>query len=304
MTISAPDMPGDVWVCDADGGNMRRITDLNQDFFQKVKISLPEHLTFKGEDGGEYEGWVLKPVGWREGERYPLILDVHGGPHGAYGNSFPILYWHMLTGRGYGVLAINPRGSGGYGEDFAGYIKGAWGIRDFPDFMGAVDAIIKQDWVDPEKLGVTGYSYGGYMTNWIAGHTDRFKAAVSGGCVSDLISFFGTSDIGAPFFENEIGGRPDEMRQKYIELSPVTYVDKITTPMLLMHGEADDRCPIGQSEEMFVGLRRLGKPVEFVRYPGSSHLMFRTGPPSHRVDNFRRLVDGFALYIRPDSYGA
>jgi dipeptidyl aminopeptidase/acylaminoacyl peptidase len=292
LIVSSLDAPSTLLLADTSGGQERQLARPGAELLSRRTLSRPERLTFRGEDGGSFEGWLIRPAGSGAGERHPLLLDVHGGPHGAWGPGFSTLAlaWQALAGRGWAVLYVNPRGSAGYGEDFARYILNGWGERDFPDQMRAVDQVIEMGVADPDRLAVTGYSYGGYMTNWIIGHTDRFKAAVAGGCVSDLVSMYGTSDIGSPFQDADFGGPWWEQRERYARLSPLSYAERITTPLLLMHAEGDLRCPIGQSEEMFVALRRQRKPVQFVRFPGGNHLFVSMGRPSHRVEYVRRLV--------------
>jgi len=200
------------------------------------------------------------------------------------------LYHQVLAARGWTVLLVNPRGSDGYGEAFYTAVHGAWGIADADDLLGPVDTLIQEGVADPERLAVTGYSYGGYMSCWLTTRTDRFKAAIPGGCVSDLTSSSGTSDLGHLLAEHEIGDQPDE-------LSPLTYVDRVSTPTLLLHGEADDRCPVGQAEQWFAALRARRVPVRMVRYPGASHLFIINGRPSHRVDYNERIVTWLEHWI-------
>lgn len=290
--ISRYDTPSAVIVVSASGSDERQLTHLNEALFSSLRLSEPERLSFQGTDGGEFEGWLIRPIDAKPGERAPLLLDVHGGPHGAWGPgfSYAMPFRQALAGQGWAILYINPRGSGSYGDDFATYIKAGWGERDFPDFMAAVDRVVEMGIADPERLAVTGVSYGGYMTNWIVGHTDRFKAAVSEACVSNLVSFYGTADIGSIFFDHQFEGPWWEQLQRYLKLSPISYVDRITTPMLFLHNEGDLRCPIAQSEEMFVALRRQRKPVQFVRFPGGFHGGYLYGPPSHHVEHDQRLI--------------
>ena len=292
VQVSAHDTPAAILAVAADGGNERPLTHFNEEVFTADVLSTPERLSFRGADGGQFEGWLIKPIGYQQGARCPLLLDVHGGPHGAWGPGFTstALLWQTLAGQGWAILYINPRGSGGYGEEFATHIRNAWGESDFPDFMRAVDEVVERGVADPDRLAVTGYSYGGYMTNWIVGHTGRFKAAIAGGCVSNLVSFYGTSDIGSPFFDWEFEGTWWEARERYERISPITYVDRVTTPLLLMHAEGDLRCPIAQSEEMFVALYRQHKPVQFVRFPGGSHGFRALGAPSHQIEYANRLI--------------
>ena len=290
--------PGDVYVCDADGANERRLTAVNQEFFASVAVSAPEEIRFRSQapDEAELQGWIMKPVGFMPGRRYPMVLEIHGGPHSMYGNA----YFHefqLLAAQGYVVLYTNPRGSQGYGETFTKYTLGAWGEKDFPDFMGAVDHVIGLGYVDPNRLGVTGGSYGGFSTNWVIGHTDRFKAAVTQRCLSNLWSFFGTSDIGFWFGAYEIGAMPWEDREPYLRLSPITYVDRMTTPLLILHSEQDYRCPIEQAEQLFVSLKALRREVEFVRFPDESHGLSRTGKPKHRVERLQHILGWFERHL-------
>jgi dipeptidyl aminopeptidase/acylaminoacyl peptidase len=292
VLASSISAPSTVLVTNGEGGPERELVRPSADLLSRRWIARPEPLSFRGQDGGAFEGWLLKPAGYEEGRRYPLLLDVHGGPHGAWGPGFSTLAlaWQALAAQGWAVLYVNPRGSSGYGEAFAQYLLNGWGERDFPDQMLAVDRAIEMGVADPDRLAVTGYSYGGFMTNWIIGHTSRFKAAVAGGCVSDLVSMYGTSDIGSTFQDADFGGPWWEQRERYTRLSPISYVDQINTPLLLMHAEGDLRCPIGQSEELFVALRRQCKPVQFVRFPGGNHLFVTMGPPGHRVEYINRLI--------------
>lgn len=242
------------------------------------------------------DAWLLFPPGFNPRKRYPLVLDIHGGPHNFYG---PVLnpVQQCLAGTGFIVLFANPRGSTSYGRAFTQAVVGDWGGEDFHDLMAVLDETIKRPYVDAERLGIYGYSYGGYMTAWAIGQTNRFKAAVCGAPVFDMFSFYGTSDIGHVFGEYEFGGPPRERKAWYDQRSPSSYAHQVRTPTLILHGEADDRCPIGQGEQMFAMLYKAGCTVEFVRYPGSSHLMLRNGPAPHRVDYLTRLRDWFVQYL-------
>lgn len=294
-----PTNPCDVVICDSDGSNERQLTHVNADFFSSVAISEPEEIRFQShaEDHAEIQGWVMKPIGFQEGQKYPLALEIHGGPHAQYGN----VYFHefqLLAAQGYVVLYTNPRGSQGYGAAFTKYTIGNWGETDMPDQMAAVDYVIDRGYVDPNRLAVLGGSYGGFMTNWVVSHTDRFRAAVTMRCVSNLFSFYGTSDIGFHFGELEVGGvTPWEDREAYIRMSPITYVQNIKTPMLIIHSEQDYRCPIEQGEQMFVMLKKLGREVEMVRFPGESHGLSRGGKPKHRVERLDFILDWFDRYL-------
>jgi dipeptidyl aminopeptidase/acylaminoacyl peptidase len=214
-----------------------------------------------------------------------------------YGNS-PFHELQLMAARGYLVLFTNPRGSAGYGETFAVSTHGAWGETDAPDVLAAVDEVVARGWADPARLGVCGGSYGGYLTNWLVGHDARFAAAVTMRCVSNFHSFYGTSDIGFDFGEVEFGGTPWADAARLLALSPISYVEAIDTPLLIVHNEADLRCPIEQAEQLFVALKRLGKPTRFVRIPEEDHDLSRTGKPSRRLARLHHLLGWFDDHLR------
>ena len=297
FTASDPLNPTDVAVCAPDGLGECRLTAVNAEFLNIVALSKPEE--FRVTDECEIHGWVMKPVDFQEDRRYPMVLEIHGGPHAFYANA----YFHefqLLAARGYVVVYTNPPGSQGYGESYARYTRAAWGEKDMPDVMAAVDHVIAQGYVDPIRLGVTGGSYGGFLTNWIIGHTDRFQAAVTQRCVTNLASMYGTSDIGFSFGEYEFGGTPWDASEQFARLSPITYVREMRTPLLIIHSEQDYRCPIEQAEQLYVALKRLRREVEFVRFPDESHGLSRSGKPKHRVERLERILDWFDRYLRPD----
>lgn len=296
FAASGPASPGDIHVCGLDGGDAGPITSINKEIFANIEMFLPQRRLFTAPDGKEIEGWVITGTGDDSAPR-PLLLEIHGGPHNAYGPFFPTASLHRLelAAKGWNILFINSRGSDGYGEEFFRALQAGWGTNDLGDFMSAVDALVADGTADPDRLAVTGYSYGGYMTNWIVGHTDRFAAAVTGGCVTNLFSQYGASDFGG-FFTSEVEAAPFENRELYSSLSPITFIENVTTPMLVLHGQNDDRCPIGQAEEWFASLTRQRKVAEMVIYPGASHLFILQGRPSHRLDYSRRLVDWVTRY--------
>ena len=284
--------PGEV-VSGQPGGGMRSITDLNGDLLRERYIAEPERVEFTGPDGWAIEGWLLRPRGFDAAERWPLVLEIHGGPHGAYGYSF-FHEFQVLAGRGYAVLYTNPRGSHAYGDTFVRACVGDWGGKDYEDLMAGVDHAIGLGWVDPDRLYVTGGSYGGFMTNWIVGHTARFKAAVTQRSISNNISAFGTSDIGWHFWQFEMDdATPWRDEHKLVERSPLTYVEKVRTPLLILHAEKDFRCPIEQAEQFFVALKLLGKEAVFVRFQDDTHELTRGGKPKNRIDHARRIADWF-----------
>ena len=293
--------PSDLYVTGWDGGGERRLTQVNKELLAQLAPVHGERRSFTSPHGGTLEGWLFLPAE-RRGPS-PLLVDIHGGPASFSGNLFSLSYFYryVLASRGWAVLTINPTGSGSYGRDFAHGIRGKWGEHDLTEQLGAVDQLVAEGVADPDRLAVTGYSYGGFMTSWTIGHTDRFKAAVVGAPVVNQESFFGTSDIGAWFAPWEMGAGITDGRETFRRLSPINYVDKVTTPTLVLHGEADERCPIGQGEELFAGLVAAGKvPTEFVRYPGGSHMFIAQGRPSHRVDFNRRVVDWVTRHASRD----
>lgn len=293
--------PSDLYVTGWDGRGERRLTQLNKEILDQLGPVRGERRTFTNPHGGTLEGWLFVPVE-RRGPS-PLLVDIHGGPQSFAGNLFSLSYFYryILASRGWAVVALNPTGSGSYGREFAHGIRERWGEYDLAEQLAAVDQLVAEGIADADRLAVAGYSYGGFMTSWTIGHTDRFKAAVVGAPVTNQESFFGTSDIGMWFAPWELGGDITSARETFRRLSPVNYVDRVTTPTLILHGEADERCPIGQGEELFTGLVAAGKvPTEFVRYPGGSHMFIAQGRPSHRVDFNRRVVDWVTRHASRD----
>ncbi len=280
-------------------GTDTELTSHNQAFLDEVYLSPAEEIRFQSAAGDrEIQGWILTPAGFRAGSgvRHPAIIEIHGGPHAMYGLGM-FHEMQLMAARGYVVLYTNPRGSAGYGEDFTTTTRGRWGESDMPDIVGGLDALLARGDVDPARVGVTGGSYGGYLTNWLVGHTDRFKAAVTQRCVSNFYSFYGTSDIGWTFGEHESGGTPWADAGKLLKYSPISYVESIHTPLLIIHNEQDLRCPIEQAEQMFTFLKKLGRETEFVRIPGESHDLSRTGTPSRRLARLHHLVGWFDRYL-------
>ena len=269
---------------------LRRLTASNAAFFAEVTVARPVARDFRAPDGLPLHGWL---TGARGNGPQPLLVDLHGGPHNAWGPAFDPVhgYAQVLAAQGWAVLTLNPRGSDGYGEAFWTAARGAWGVADADDVLAAVDALVADGIADPDRLAVTGYSYGGFLTCWLTTQTDRFAAAVPGGVVTDLVSFSGTSDLAGLLDPMEYGVLAATGADLLRELSPLTFVEKVRTPTLIVQGAEDDRCPVGQAEQWFTALRTLGRQVELVLYPGASHLFVLTGRPSHRADWNRRVVD-------------
>jgi acylaminoacyl-peptidase len=273
------------------------LTAHNVDFLDEVALSPAEEIIFTSQAGDrEIQGWILKPYGFQTGVKYPAIVQIHGGPHGMYGQGL-FHEMQLMAARGYVVLFTNPRGSQGYGEEFNSCTRGAWGESDMPDIMGGLDALLATGYVDESRVGVTGGSYGGYLTNWIIGHTDRFKAAVTQRCVSNFYSMTGTSDIGFDFGVYEFGGTPWADTEKILKHSPISYVAEMKTPLLIIHNEQDLRCPIEQSEQLYTFLKLLERDVAFVRIPGEDHNLSRTGTPSRRQARLHHMIGWFDSHL-------
>ncbi len=263
-------------------------TRINAPAMQQIETQPYERIQYQGPDGLSMEGWICLPPDFDPDEKYPLILYIHGGPHGSYGNVFSAEVQARAAG-GRVIVLTNPRGSGGYGQEFVSACVGDWGGLDYQDIMAGVDEVISRGFIDTERLGVTGISYGGYMTNWVITHTDRFAGAITEMCVSNLLSFYGTSDIGTHFLEFEIPGSIWEDPAKLWQHSPIRYIENCTTPTLVIHGEHDWRCPIEQGEQVFASLRRRGIETAMIRFPGCSHIFSIIGKPSLRLKRFRAM---------------
>ncbi len=247
-----------------------------------------------GEDAPQLDGWMILPED--RGDDVPCILQIHGGPMAMYTGAF-FFEFQLLAAAGYAVTFTNPRGSSGYGEDFRAAIEPGWGNLDYADLMALVDAALQRfACLDERHLGVAGGSYGGYMTNWIIGHTDRFRAAVTMRCVSNLYSFWGTSDIGF-LWDERYDGHPWEVPENYRQQSPITHMDNVSTPTLVVHSEEDHRCPVEQGEQVFATLKKQGVETEFIRYPGESHGLSRGGGPWHRVHRLRSIREWFDRFM-------
>ena len=289
------DRLGEIAVYDNQADTTRVITSYSAPVFAEHPPATWERFDVRRGDF-TIEAWLLKPPDFDESKRYPLVLDVHGGPNGFYGYSFNAVQQCLAT-NGFLVVYSNPRGSGSYGRHFTQQVIEDWGGEDYLDLMAVVDEALKRPYVDRERTGIYGYSYGGFMTSWTIGQTDRFKAAVCGAPCFDLESFFGTSDIGHTFGRIQFGAAPHEDRAWYDRHSPSNYAHRAKTPTLIVHGEADERCPIGQGEQMFIALKEAGCEVEFARYPGGSHLFLRGGPPEHREDYYGRVLAWFKDHL-------
>ncbi len=283
----------------------RPLTQVGAAFAAGRDLASPERFTATSADGSEVEAWIMRPAGAPPGERLPTLLNVHGGPFSQYGNRF-FDEFQVQAGAGYAVVYANPRGSAGYSEAWGRAIRGTlaggagWGSVDFEDLMAVVDEAIRRfDFVDPERIGVLGGSYGGFMTSWIVGHTDRFRAACSERAVNNFLLEGGSADIGW-WFKGEVGAHWFEAPDVYLQMSPSTYAPNIATPLLILHSENDLRCPVGHAEDLFTILRLLGREVELVRFPEESHELSRSGSPVHRVQRFEIILDWFDRHLKKD----
>ncbi len=293
LASSTVHIPGDIYALIRDGEV--RLTKVNQDLLDQVQLGEVETINYKSTDGWDIEGWLLKPAGYIAGRRYPTMLEIHGGPHSAYGHAF-FLEFQLLATAGFAVVYTNPRSSSGYGQTFvaAGRMDGG---KDYDDIMAGVDHAIALGVADPDRLAVAGGSFGGYMTNWVIGHTERFKAAITMRSTCDRYFQWGSSDVGVRNGLWESQTKPWEDLQRYMEFSPITYVENMRTPLLILHQENDYRCPISQGEMLYTALKWLRREVVFVRFPDESHGMSRGGQPRHRVERLDLVTDWYDRHI-------
>jgi dipeptidyl aminopeptidase/acylaminoacyl peptidase len=295
MAISNPSNPGDLYL--VKSGKLKRLTDLNRNFIRNHRLSEPEDFWFKGDKGDKIQGWLIKPPRFNKKKKYPLIVQIHGGPHAAYGNSM-FHEFQLLAANGYIVFYCNPHGSVGYGEKFAKDLHNQWGIPDTKDIMKAVRSLTRRKYIDRRNMGVMGGSYGGFMTNWIIGHTDVFRVAVTMRSVVNMLSFFST-DFGFSLHKEFRGHLWEKNNlQFYWNMSPLKYANRIKTPLLIIHSEQDHRCPISQGEELYVALKILKKEVEMVRFPLEPHGLSRHGSPRRREKRLDFIVQFVDRYLK------
>ncbi len=288
--------PGQIFVQPARGQDSTQVTRTNT-WLQGVDLGSMEEIWFKGSDANDLQGWILKPPGFDSSQKYPSILEIHGGPLAMYGEFF-MHEFYDLAAQGYVVYFSNPRGGQGYGEAHAKAIWGDWGSTDYEDLMRWADYMAAQPYIDTERMGVTGGSYGGYMSLWIIGHTDRFKAAVPQRVVSNFVSMWGSSDLNW-IFQQVLGDKPPwEDLERYWKHSPMAYIGNAKTPTLLIHSEHDHRCPIEQGEQAFVALKRLGVDTEMVRFPDEPHGLSRTGRTDRRISRLHHILRWMDRYLK------
>jgi dipeptidyl aminopeptidase/acylaminoacyl peptidase len=297
----------DLYVADLAGRGERQLTHLNQKLWGQLQLQNVERFTYKSADNWDVDGFLVKPLGWQEGKKYPTILSIHGGPAGQYGVDW-YQEFQVYAARGWAVLFTNPRGSTGYGQRFERGIEGEWGGKDYQDVMNGVEAALKRyPWIDRDRLGVTGGSYGGFMTNWIVGHTNIFRAAVTLRSVVNFISDEGTRD-GAYGHTPDFGGDLFERFDLYWDRSPLKYARNVKTPILILHSDNDYRVPLEQGEQWFRALKHYGVNAELVIFPRENHNLTRTGEPKHLVESlnwqiywFDRYLNGNAAAVPPDA---
>lgn len=292
--------PSELEIADEQFKNTKVITALNSGWLAQKNIVLPEKHTFKNDAGMDVDYWVMKPANYQSGQKYPLLLEIHGGPSAMWGPGEAGM-WHeyqYFCSMGYGVVYSNPRGSGGYGEQFLRGNVNNWGEGPMNDVMGALDRTVAEGWADTTKLVVTGGSYAGYLVSWIVGHDQRFKAACAQRGVYDLKTFFGEGNAWR-LVPNYFGGYPwEETAGKTIEReSPINYVANIKTPLIIFHGENDLRTGVIQSEMLYKSLKVLNRPVEYVRHPGATHEITRSGDNRQRIDQMLRTYEFFERFI-------
>ncbi len=290
------DHPGDVFASTPAGAETNRLTRVNAAYLNDRAVPRPEEVWFESEEGVDVQGWVLTPPDFDSDERYPLAVEIHGGPHAMWSTAGTT--WHefqTLAARGYVVFWCNPRGSTGYGEEHMAAIEGDWGAITMRDVLAGADLVCDRPYVDETNQFVTGGSFGGYMTGWIVGHTDRFEGAVAQRGVYDLSGFYGSTDA-FKLIEWEFDAVPWEEPELLWERSPVAYADRVTTPTLVIHVEEDYRVPIGGGEAFYRSLRKNGVETRLVRYPREGHELSRSGEPGHVVDRIERIARWFDGY--------
>jgi dipeptidyl aminopeptidase/acylaminoacyl peptidase len=278
--------------------NGKKVTKVNERHLKSLNLSVPEAYTWTNELGDDIHGWVMKPQGYVEGEKYPTIVQIHGGPLGIYGDG---IYheFQLMAASGYCVIYTNPRGSAGYGEEYGATLNGRHGTVDYVDIMHFTRNAVKRfPFIDSERLGVTGGSYGGYLTNWIITQTDMFKAGVACRSTCNRHSHHGYSDFGFNHGPSGNMGYPWRDEDKLLSQSPLRYAKNVKTPLLFIHSENDLRCPVQQAEEFFVALMELGVDTELVRFPDENHELSRSGKPKHREERFRHILRWFDKYLK------
>lgn len=297
VLVSTPTSIGDIFVVDTSSAKMFQVTRINDEPFSQLSLTAPEEFWYTSFDGKKIQAWIQKPPDFDPTKKYPLILEIHGGPHAAYGYTFTHEFQWMAA-KGYVVLYTNPRGSTSYGQDFGNIIQYRYPGDDFKDLMAGVDEVIKRGYIDTQRMGVTGGSGGGLLTNWVVTQTNRFAAAVSQRSISDWAGFWFTADF-TLFTPTWFRGAPWQDMGGFTARSPITHVKKVTTPLMFIEGEVDYRTPPADGgEQMFRALKYLRKPTALVRFPDESHELSRSGKPWHRVERLQHILNWFDKYLQ------
>jgi len=297
LLISTSTNIGDVFLLDTATGKLTQLTRVNDEFFAQLNLTDPEEIWYTSFDGKKIQAWIQKPPNFDPSKKYPFILEIHGGPHSAYGFTFTHEFQWMAA-KGYVVLYTNPRGSTSYGQDFGNIIQYNYPGDDYKDLMAGVDEVVKRGYIDTKKMGVTGGSGGGVLTNWTVGHTTRFAAAVSQRSIADWSGFWYTADFWL-YMPTWFRAAPWEDPKDFTNRSPITYVKNITTPMMFIEGEADYRTPPADGGEiMFRALKYRKIPTVMVRFPNESHELSRSGAPWHRIERLQHIVNWFDKYLQ------
>ena len=302
LVLSSQTVIGDLQLLDTATGTVKKLTGFNDGLFGQLTLSEPEEIWYSSFDGRKIQGWILKPPSFDASKKHPMILQIHGGPHSAYGNTFTHEFQWMAA-KGYVVLFTNPRGSSNYGQEFGNIIQYHYPGDDFTDLMAGVDEVLKKGYVDEKRLGVTGGSGGGILTNWVVTHTTRFAAAVAQRDISDWNNFWYTADF---WLSNPTWFRkaPFQDPAEYAARSPITYVEKVQTPLMFILGDEDWRTPTSAGgEQMFRALKYLKRPTVMVRFPDESHELSRSGKPWHRVERLQHIVGWFDKYLMGKDVG-
>ena len=299
LTLGTMSDPGQVYVYEKKKTRLRKVSSHNSRLLRSVDLGTIDEVWFDGRDGNRLQGWILKPPGFDPEATYPSILEIHGGPLVQYGNFFMHEFYY-LAAHGFVVYFSNPRGGQGYGEKHARAIWGCWGTKDYDDLMTWTDHVAGLPFIDSGRMGVTGGSYGGFMTNWIIGHTGRFRAAVTQRSVSNMSSMWGSSDYNW-IFQQELGDKPPwEDIDNYWEQSPMKYIGNAKTPTLVIHSEKDFRCAYEQGEQVFVALRRLGIETELILFPDEPHGLSRGGRTDRRIARLNHILRWFDRYLKSE----
>jgi dipeptidyl aminopeptidase/acylaminoacyl peptidase len=297
LLISTSISIGDLFLFDTASGQMKQLTKVNEELFSQLNLTHPEEIWYTSFDGKKIQGWIQKPPNFDPSKKYPFILEIHGGPHAAYGFTFTHEFQWMAA-KGYVVLYTNPRGSTSYGQDFGNIIQYNYPGDDYKDLMAGVDEVLKRGYIDEKKMGVTGGSGGGVLTNWTVGHTQRFAAAVSQRSIADWAGFWYTADF-TLFTPTWFRAAPWEDPEDFVKRSPITYIKNVTTPMMFIEGEVDYRTPPADGGEvMFRALKYRKIPTVMVRFPNESHELSRSGAPWHRVERLQHILNWFDKYLQ------